>query len=178
MNPYIYTKIATARGESLLSLCAGIGFELHDLNTSRITAVDISPQYCEVLRSKFSHIKVVNQDSVDYIKDCASNEFQVVTCIDGLEHISKERGQELLDNMKRVCSVKCLIFTPDRYLRNEPHNAWGIEGSDVYQHHLSAWTPEELILNGFKLINQEDSISQHGEPFKECMYEYIKVQDV
>jgi ubiquinone/menaquinone biosynthesis C-methylase UbiE len=172
MNPYAYTALATNNGESLLSLCAGIGFELQGLSTTKITAVDISPQYCAVLREKFSHIKVVNQDSVDYIKDCGENQYEIITCLDGLEHISKERGQELLDNMKRVASKKCLIFTPDRYLRNEPHNAWGIEGSDIYQLHLSAWTPEELTAQGFRLINTESSVSQHGEPFNECMYEY------
>jgi len=173
MNPYIYTKWATKGNKSLLSLCAGIGFELQDLDLTRITAVDISLPYCNKLREKFPNVVVINQDSVDFVKECKDS-YQIVTCIDGLEHIDKSRGKELIDNMKRICTEKCLIFTPDRYLRNEPHDAWGIEGCDTFQHHLSFWTPEELKAEGFKLLEQEDAISQHGIPFKECMYEYNK----
>lgn len=177
MNPYNFVREATKNGESLLSLCAGIGLELHGLGTEDVTAVDIAPQYLEELRRKFPHIKTFENDALEFIKNAESKSVDVISFIDGVEHMTKEAGVQTLENCKRVARKKVLVFTPEGhveggYLKNEPHNAWGITGADEYQKHKSGWTRKELEDLGFTIVAAADSISQHNEPYTAIMAEY------
>jgi ubiquinone/menaquinone biosynthesis C-methylase UbiE len=179
MNPYTYVKEATDHGESLLSLCCGIGLELNNLNTQNVTAVDIAPQYLVQVKDRCSQAVTVCSDSLEYLKTQPDNSVDVTSIIDGIEHMDKKTGLELIKRMKRVARKKILLFTPqghaeDGYLKNEPHNAWGIEGADHFQTHKSGWTETELTGLGFKLAEKASSISQHGEPYTALMFTYTK----
>ena len=98
----------------------------------------------------------------------------MISIIDGIEHMTKGMGLNLIAEMKRVVKREILLFTPQGhedggYLRNEPHNAWGIEGADEHQTHKSGWTALELKDIGFEMLNSAESISQHGEPYTALM---------
>jgi ubiquinone/menaquinone biosynthesis C-methylase UbiE len=176
MNPYQTIRENVKPGDKLLSLCSGVGYEFGRLETDDITAVDISPQYIEVLKNKYPHIKCFNSDALEFIKEQSDKSFDVVTFVDGLEHMPKEAGRQVLDHIKRVGKKVILFFpqgeAPDGYLRNEPHNAWGIEGADEFQTHKSGWTKQEALDLGFKLTQEVQDISQHSEPYKALMFIY------
>ena len=174
MHPYIYIK-ATDNGESLLSLCCGIGLELERLNTDDITAVDIAPQYIARLSD---NIRGICKDALEYTKSQPDYSVDIISIIDGIEHLEKARGLELIKEMKRVVRQKVLLFTPEGYLRNEPHNAWDIEGADEHQTHKSGWSKLELKDLGFQLLEEQRNVSQHGESFNETMYIYEKDKNV
>lgn len=178
MNPYIYVAEATNNGESLLSLCCGIGLELNGLNTQNVTAVDAVPQYLAEVNGRCPQAKTFCMDSLLYIKDQPSKSVDVISIIDGIEHMNKVTGKKLIKQMKRVAKKQILLFTPqgpadDGYLKNNPHNAWGIEGADHYQTHKSGWTLEELKELGFELIISTEDISQHGEKYTALMMRYV-----
>lgn len=179
MTPYFYVKQAVENGESLLSLCCGIGLELSGLQNKDITAVDIAPQYLEEIKHRCDQAKTVCSDSLEYIKTQPDNSVDVISIIDGIEHMEKDKGLECIEHMKRVCRKQVLLFTPqgpgeDGYLKNEPHNAWGIEGADEHQKHLSGWTVDELKELGFEVIVAEDAVSQHDDPYTALMMRYKK----
>lgn len=174
MNPYVYVAEATDNGESLLSLCCGIGYELRGLNTENITAVDIAPQYISELKNHHPKVKAVCSDAHTYIKNAKTSSVDVISILDGIEHLSKDKGLEVIEHMKRVARKEILLFTPDGYLRNEPHNAWGIEGADEHQTHKSGWTASELKDLGFEILQTFENTSQHGEKFTEIMARYKK----
>lgn len=174
MNPYIFVQKATENGESLLSLCAGIGLELNGLSTSDVTAVDIAPQYLEQLARSYPGIRTVQSDALDYIQAQADESVDVISIIDGIEHMEKHVGLALIAGMKRVTRKEILLFTPqshehDGYLKNEPHNAWGIEGADEHQKHKSGWSALELKDMGFEMLQSAEDISQHGDPYTALM---------
>lgn len=174
MKPYYYVAQATERGESLLSLCCGVGLELKNLNTQDVTAVDIAPQYLEQVTSRCPQAKTVCSDSLEYLKKQPDSSVDVISIIDGIEHMPKKAGREVIKEMKRVTRKQILLFTPqgpskDGYLKNEPHNAWGIEGADHFQAHQSGWTALELKDLGFRIVAEHDDISQHDEPYKALM---------
>lgn len=175
MNPYKYVQEATQNGESLLSLCCGIGYELRDLSTQDITAVDIAPQYISELHNHQPNVKTFVNDAYDYIKNAESDSVDVISIIDGIEHLTHDKGLEVIANMKRVARKEILLFTPDGYLKNEPHNAWGIEGADEHQTHKSGWSALELKDLGFEILETFDNVSQHGEPFTELMARWRRV---
>lgn len=179
MNPYVYVKEATDPDKSLLSLCCGIGLELQFLQTQDVTAVDLHQPYLDGVKERCPQAKTVKSDALEYIKKQDTDSVDVISIIDGIEHMDKKSGKELISHMKRVCREKILLFTPqgpgpDGYLKNEPHNAWGIEGADHYQTHKSGWTVEELEKLGFKMILIAHDTSQHGEPYQAIMCQWEK----
>lgn len=176
MNPYRFVEDATANGESLLSLCCGIGLELRYVTTPDVTAVDIAPQYLEKVHELCPHAKLVCSDALDYLMERNDNSVDVVSIIDGIEHLPKREGYRLLKHAKRVARRQVLVFTPEGYLKNEPHNAWGIEGADHLQQHQSGWLIKDFEKRGFVLVDQKPGISQHDEPYRALMLIYTKGQ--
>lgn len=179
MNPYTFVYEATKNNESLLSLCCGIGLELTGLTTPHVTAVDIAPQYLAEVKHRCPQAKTVQSDALAFLREQKANTFDVISIIDGIEHMEKFQGVELIKEMKRVCKREILLFTPqgpsdDGYLKNEPHNAWGIEGADHFQTHKSGWTADELEAHGFFPLARAEDVSQHGEPYTALMYAYRK----
>lgn len=174
INPYIYVQEATDNGESLLSLCCGIGLELNNLNTQHVTAVDLAPQYLDEVRGRCPQAKTIASDVLVYVRGQPDNSVDVISIIDGIEHMTKRAGSQLIPHMKRVARKQVLLFTPEGYLRNQPHNAWGIEGADHLQEHRSGWGILELKDLGFDLVAKESGISQHGEPYNALMFIYTK----
>jgi ubiquinone/menaquinone biosynthesis C-methylase UbiE len=176
MNPYYFVNRATKKGESLLSLCCGIGLELANLKTDKVVAVDLSPQYLEQVKTRCPQATTVHSDALEYAKEQPDKCFDVVSIIDGIEHMDKESGVKLIHEMKRI-GKKILLFTPQGhnetgYLKNEPHNAWGIEGADHLQLHKSGWTVDELKEHGFTIVLTAEDVSQHGEPYTAIMAEW------
>jgi ubiquinone/menaquinone biosynthesis C-methylase UbiE len=179
MSPYEFIRLCTKNGESLLSLCCGIGLELKNLNTSNITAVDISPQYIAEVSKKYPHVKAIQSDVLEYISKQPDNSVDVISFIDGIEHMTKKTGLKVLEHIKRVTRKRVILFFPEGinetgYLRNEPHNAWDIEGSDEFQKHKSGWKDEEVKALGFTGVSKTLETSQHNEPYYALMFEYIK----
>jgi len=175
MDPYKYVFDATENGESLLSLCCGVGKELEGLYTNDIVAVDIVPQYLERIPAG----SPVLSDALKYTEKQKDNSVDVISIIDGIEHMDKKTGLKLIDEMKRVARREIFLFTPegpaeDGYLKNEPHNAWGIEGADEHQTHKSGWTQFELEELGFDLLARQSDTSQHGEPYHALMMVWRK----
>ncbi len=179
MNPYLYIGRATDNGESLLSLCCGIGLELNGLNTQDITGVDVAPQYLEKLMQQYPHIKTVCSDALEYVRAQPDQSVDVISIIDGIEHMTKGIGLNLITEMKRVAKKEILLFTPQGhveggYLKNGPHNAWGIEGADEHQVHKSGWSALELKDLGFDMLQSVEDISQHGEPYTALMMRWVR----
>lgn len=179
MNPYYYVAKATENGESLLSLCCGIGLELTGLTTPNVVAVDIYDKYLDQIKDRCPQATTVHSDALEYAKEQPDDSFDVISIIDGIEHMDKKTGIKLIKEMKRICRKEILLFTPqgpgeDGYLKNEPHNAWGVEGADHFQTHKSGWTADELEEYGFEAVLIAEDISQHGEPYKALMFSWSK----
>lgn len=179
MNPYYFVAKATENNESLLSLCCGIGLELTGIKTPSVVAVDIYDKYLEQVKDRCPQATTVRSDALEYAKEQPDNSFDVISIIDGIEHMDKETGLKLIKEMKRMCKKEILLFTPQGhaeggYLKNEPHNAWGVEGADHFQTHKSGWTQEELEEQGFQVILTAEDISQHGEPYTALMCRWGK----
>jgi hypothetical protein len=128
------------------------------------------------LKERLPHVDTFKADALTFLKGMPTNRFDVVSMIDGLEHLKKEDALACLEEMKRVCKGHVLVFTQDEYVRNEPHNARDIEGSDESQRHLSENTIEEVTSHGYRVLETSNQVSQHGDYFKEVMYVYDKVK--
>lgn len=176
-HPSSYIKEALTPGDTLLSVCCGIGIELRTLGEGTpITAVDIVPEYVKEFKNQIPWADIHVSDALKYLSSLPDDSFDVVSCIDGVEHLTKKRGLKLLGECKRVCRKKALIFTPQGYTKNEPEHTWGIDGGDEHQKHLSGWTAPELRDLGYELWDEGPSTTVLGQDFMEGMYVYNKPQ--
>lgn len=173
MNPYTFIR-EPSRGKKLLSLCCGIGLEFKGLQTEDVTAVDIVPEYLEEVKKKYPFVKTVHSDVLKFVKKQTDNSYDVISILDGIEHLTKARGLKLINEMKRVCKEQIILFTPDGFSKNEPHHAWGIEAGDEEQRHKSGWTEEELADLGFRYLEGWYFHSPHNVLYRAIMMVYKK----
>lgn len=175
MNPYAFLEEIVTPETTVLSLCSGIGIELSSLRAKSITAVDIAPQYIDELKKRLPEVKTVVADALGYIKQAKGKSVDVISLYDAVEHLTKEDSTELIKQCKRVARRHVLIFTPEGYVRNEPHDAWGIEGADHWQQHLCGWTMEELRELGFVILHRQPGTTQHGDEYHSLMARWDRV---
>lgn len=175
MNPFQFLDELVKGDTTVLSLCCGVGHELANLRTEHITAVDIAPQYIAEVKKKYPDIKTEVSDALKFIKKAKDKSYDVISLFDAIEHLTKEVGLELLKECQRVARQYIVVFTPEGYVDNHPHNAWGIEGADVHQLHLSGWTMDELRELGFTILHRQPNVTQHGENFSALMARWERV---
>lgn len=71
--------------------------------------------------------------------------FDVVLCMQALEHLNKEEGQNLLRAMERIARKKVVITTPTGFTEQMAQNG------NPYQIHKTGWFPDELKGEGYKV---------------------------
>jgi len=81
--------------------------------------------------------------------------FDGCVALDLIEHLPKESGWQLLDDLEQVATRKVVIFTPNGFLPQAGHG-------DL-QEHLSGWTPEEMRNRGYDVIGFYGHKSLRGE---------------
>ena len=176
MNPYAYYREMCKEGSNNLDLMSGNGFCIPYITNDSFTFVDVYQPYLNSLIQKKANARTACIDSVEFLKNSDDKSFDVVSCIDGLEHLTKERGLELLKEMERVAKKKIYIFTPEAIsesgmTHNAPVDTWGIKGGDEYQKHLSGWKLAEMESLGYKLINTNLARNAYdGSQYHERMY--------
>lgn len=83
-----------------------------------------------------------------------TDRYELVIAIDILEHLDKEPGLRLLEEMRRVAARAALVSTPKEFHEQDvPANP--------YENHRSLWTREELAASGFDevLANEESWVA-------------------
>ena len=71
-------------------------------------------------------------------------QFDVATCIEVIEHLPRDRGEGLLDEIARI--AKCVVLTtPACFFTQEQYDA------NPHQAHLSAWHPRDFVRRGYRV---------------------------
>ena len=71
--------------------------------------------------------------------------FDVVTCIEVIEHLEKERGEQVLSELERVSKWLVVISTPIGKCRQHAYD------QNPFQEHRSTWSVQDLEARGFKI---------------------------
>lgn len=80
------------------------------------------------------------------LKSIKNSSFDCVVALEVIEHLEKDAGLILLDNIERIAKKKIILSTPNGFL---PQTAYS---NNPLQVHKSGWTPEELRQRGYKII--------------------------
>lgn len=83
-------------------------------------------------------------------------QFECCVALDVIEHLKKEDGYKLINNMQALASKKIVLFTPNGYMPQYDHQ-------NRYQEHLSGWTAQEMKEMGFAVIGMFGYKALKGE---------------
>ena len=130
--------------ETVLDCGCGIMQAMDDLKCKSILGCDIWPTYLSRI-SKLHPTVRITMSELDRFVD---NSYDVVLCLDVLEHLDQELALKVLEEMKRICRKKAIVFTPRKFDSNMESvtNAWDL-GECPYQEHKCVIG--EPTLNGF-----------------------------
>jgi hypothetical protein len=73
-----------------------------------------------------------------------TQEFEVVTCIEVIEHLEWSAGQKLLDELERIGS-HVILTTPNIRFQQCEYDG------NVFQRHLSGWNPSDFSARGYRV---------------------------
>lgn len=157
--------------DSVLDLCCGIGTVMDNIKCRSMVAVDIYRPYIEAYKRKAPFTYFVCEDALECARRNDKNSYDIVTCIDGIEHFTKRKAVQLINHMERVARKKVIIFTTDGFAKNEPKDAWGIKGGDKYQKHICGFKPSYFKRKGYKpTIFNEGTNKYDGTPIRTILY--------
>ena len=75
--------------------------------------------------------------------------------LDLIEHLPKDDGWQLLDDLEHCATQRVVIFTPNGFLPQHGH--------DDLQEHLSGWTPDEMRRRGYNVLGFYGHKALRGE---------------
>lgn len=87
-------------------------------------------------------LSLVHMDALSFLSLCGNSSAGVVCVLDLIEHLQKENGFALIEEMKRVARRSVILYTPLGFL-TQVGDAWGL-GGDFWQEHRSGWLPENF----------------------------------
>jgi len=155
-NNYIQISSLIPKNNTILDLGCGCGSPFVGTDFPLIVGVDIwknkfdMPEYDEVY---FNDVREID-------KLFPENSFDVVTCIDFIEHLTKEDGLKLIEDAEKIALFKVIFFTPKKWTENkeavENKNYWSY--GNKYNYHKSHWTEEDFISRGYEIIPNKNYV--------------------
>lgn len=137
--PFLNLAEYVSRGLSLTSkvLDLGCGNKAisNQFQAGLITTVDAFPKFNPDIMWNLNDLPLPFKD----------NEFELVLLLDVIEHLDKEAGKKLLEDIKRI-TKRVFVFTPTIWTDNvvETENPNSEYYQDEFNLHRSLWTPEEF----------------------------------
>jgi len=141
--------------DTLLDLGCGIMFPSDEVTCKAIVGVDVFPRYLEHIRDRCCTIRL----GLDETDRFADNSYDVVICLDVLEHLDKPLAITVLRECIRICRKFAIVFTPVEFSDNEQEEegAWGL-GPNEYQRHVCLITSTDLSYHGYKVTEINDGL--------------------
>ena len=130
--------------ESVLDLGCGRTSFLKFYKPKYAIGVDLFEPYLAQSKSERIHDEYILSDVLEV--EFEPNSFDAVVCTEVLEHISKKKGHELIEKMKRWAKKRVLVTTTNGFCVHE------VVDDNELQCHKSGWTVDELEDIGFKLF--------------------------
>lgn len=116
-----------------------------NLRCKSLLGCDITEKYLDKAKKYFPVIKLDLRNS-NNLNIFMNKSFDVVMCLDVLEHIEYNTSIKIIGHMERIARKKIIIYTPKVFEENTNENienAWDM-GENQYQKHISWISPDRL----------------------------------
>lgn len=144
--------------DSILDLGCGIMSTTDEIKGS-IIGVDIWDKYLNHIKGKFPTVRISMSETDRFMDES----YDVVFCLDVLEHLEYQLALKTLDECKRIARRKVIIYTPSIHKDNSSaeKDAWGL-GECEYQKHISVVKMEDFISRGYKVYDPMNDNSHYA----------------
>lgn len=126
---------------SVLDIGCGTASPIRFFTFQRSVGLDAYGPALNEARKRKTHTKYVKAASGRILR-LFKKEFDAVVALDLIEHLDKNDGYQLINDMKKLAKKKVIIFTPNGFL---PQYA----KKNKYQIHKSGWTTDDFTRKGF-----------------------------
>ena len=109
----------------------------------RVDAVDIHGPSLDAARAAGVRGVCVQADMMQL--PFANGSYDVVTALDVIEHLPKDRGSVLLAELERVCRGHLVVMTPYGFVEQPPGPG------QPWMEHLSGWWPDDFRALGYEV---------------------------
>jgi SAM-dependent methyltransferase len=130
--------------DTVLDLGCGIAQFTGNLNCKSILYADVWEPYLNQIKGSKMTIKI----DIGNLGCFLDNSYDIVLCIDVIEHFEKEKALEIIREMDRIKIKKLIIFTTKGFVKQDDGKGWGVNNTE-YQKHRCGFQPEELENLGF-----------------------------
>ena len=110
----------------------------------RLVGVDGFAPYLEFTQRTGLYDHTVLRNLNDTPLPFGTQEFEVATCIEVIEHLEWSAGQRLLDELERIGS-QVIVTTPNIRFQQSEYDG------NVFQRHLSGWSPGDFRARGYRV---------------------------
>jgi 2-polyprenyl-3-methyl-5-hydroxy-6-metoxy-1,4-benzoquinol methylase len=145
--------------DTVLDLGCGIMSATDGMICKSVLGVDVFEKYLNHIKSDYNTVRL-SMNETDRFMD---KSYDIVLCLDVLEHLDHELSKHILNECVRIARKKVIIFTPSIHKDNSDaeNNAWGL-GKCSYQKHISVTDINDLLTLGFKVKDPMDDNSYYG----------------
>lgn len=109
----------------------------------QITGVDIFGPYLKECRKKGRYSKLIRKDLKKI--NFPDKSFDLVVCLQTLEHLNKKDGQELMKKLEKLARKKVITSVPVGNCEQEQYD------ENKYQEHRSSWFPEDFSKRNYAI---------------------------
>ncbi|HZR21916.1 MAG TPA: class I SAM-dependent methyltransferase [Verrucomicrobiae bacterium] len=142
---------------SILDVGCGKGSPLRFLRGGQhLVGVDGFAPALEEARALATHDEYVVGDVRKLATLFPGRSFDACVALDVIEHLPKEDGWHLLDDMEKLAKMAALVFTPNGFVPQHSKNG------DL-QEHLSGWTVSDFRQRGYQVFGMCGPKSLRGE---------------
>lgn len=118
------------------------------LQCKHLLGCDVYPDYLNKASAYFPTVRL----AVNELDRFVDNSYDVVICLDVLEHIELDDALWAMRQMERIARKKVIIYTPSTFHKNEDNakDAWNM-GANSLQLHRCFLSPDILESEGYEV---------------------------
>src|SRR5215471_5179954 len=144
--PLIKEMRSCTRGcSTVLDVGCGNSSPLRYLPDVHLVGIDGYPPAVEEARDLRTHDELLVGNVLRLADLFADRRFDCCFAMDVIEHLKKEDGWRMLEDMERLATRYVVIFTPNGFVPQRSKDG------DL-QEHLSGWVPEKMRQRGYRVI--------------------------
>ena len=126
--------------DSVIDVGCGIFMTTDGLKCKSLLGVDAWSPYLNLKKNEFQTINF-DISIINNFKIFLDDSYDIITCIDVIEHLEKESAFLVIKEFQRIARKKVIIFTPHGFVEQNDGlpGSWG-ENNPIFQKHRSGWS--------------------------------------
>jgi len=123
-----------------------------------IAGIDSHKPYLDFVKKMGTYNEILELDLGGRRLPFTDKRFDLVVCLEVIEHLRKEQGLHLIDELQRV-GKRVILSTPGIFYEQKTYDG------NPHQHHLSYYSVDELETRGFDVYGV-GNLLVFGKPIK------------